>query len=320
MRKGSAPAIGAMVAAAVLSLAARLPAADFEFGFRFAGASPCGGVLAVPMDADTAAVEVLLAITTRNNELSEGASGWAMGLEVMGAAFDPSTFAPVAPDSYPAGLDIPLEIVQGGTIHTKVVGTFAWATLAPAASVEEGGVGAVSSVILGMPVARSLLPEGAQAVARIALRIPLEGTPREVVLRYRDSVSQEVGAPVTNLVTLGGKSFLPVLGECRFEVARTSTAAFIRGDPNGDGRADISDAVWTVHHLVPAIDPARAYPIPCPASGDSNGDGKVNISDAVWLAGWLFLGGSPPPPPFPACGLDGGLAAGDCPPGSTGCP
>jgi hypothetical protein len=35
---------------------------------------------------------------------------------------------------------------------------------------------------------------------------------------------------------------------------------------------------------------------------NTNGDGETNLSDAVHLLGFLFLGGSAPADPFPACG------------------
>src|ERR1044071_7849259 len=35
-------------------------------------------------------------------------------------------------------------------------------------------------------------------------------------------------------------------------------------------------------------------------NGDANGDGKIDISDAIFLLGWLFQNGEPPVPIVPA--------------------
>jgi hypothetical protein len=58
----------------------------------------------------------------------------------------------------------------------------------------------------------------------------------------------------------------------------------------------------------------------CAAAADSNGDGQADISDAVCLLSHLFLGGPAPGEPFPGCGpMPGGEELGcDVPPAS--CP
>ncbi len=61
--------------------------------------------------------------------------------------------------------------------------------------------------------------------------------------------------------------------------------------PNGDGKLDISDAVWVLAHLfMGGPEPASI------AAADTNGDGTVDISDPIYLLGYLFLGG-----PAPVC-------------------
>ncbi|MBI4603268.1 MAG: hypothetical protein HY721_15045 [Planctomycetes bacterium] len=74
---------------------------------------------------------------------------------------------------------------------------------------------------------------------------------------------------------------------------------FLRGDPNSDGKVDISDAVAILAFLF------LAGPAPgCARSADANDSGAVDISDGAYLLGHLFLGGPRPPAPFPACGAD----------------
>lgn len=62
-----------------------------------------------------------------------------------------------------------------------------------------------------------------------------------------------------------------------------------RGDANGDGTANITDAV----HMIQWIFAGGSPPISLIA-GDSNGDGTANITDAVVLIQFIFAGGTPP--------------------------
>ncbi|MGE4631917.1 MAG: dockerin type I repeat-containing protein, partial [Planctomycetota bacterium] len=72
---------------------------------------------------------------------------------------------------------------------------------------------------------------------------------------------------------------------------------FIRGDTNGSGAIDISDAVFLLAYLFSAGGP------PSPeASGDANADGGIDISDAIYLLSFLFDSGAPPPAPYPDAG------------------
>jgi hypothetical protein len=84
---------------------------------------------------------------------------------------------------------------------------------------------------------------------------------------------------------------------------------FIRGDCDGDGLANLTDAVCTLEWLF------RAGAEPeCIAATNSDGIGRVNITDAVYLLLHLFRSGPPPAAPFPECGV-GTLESG----GEIGC-
>jgi hypothetical protein len=74
---------------------------------------------------------------------------------------------------------------------------------------------------------------------------------------------------------------------------------FLRGDPNGDGKVDISDAVAVLAYLF------LGGGMPgCLKSADANDTGLVDLSDAVSVLNFLFLSGRAPPPPYPRCGSD----------------
>jgi hypothetical protein len=85
---------------------------------------------------------------------------------------------------------------------------------------------------------------------------------------------------------------------------------FHRGDANGDGRNDLSDAIAILDFLFLGGDPTS-----CRESADVNNDAAINIADPVSLLSFLFLGSVPPDVPGPVsvpCGLDAD------PPGSPG--
>lgn len=76
---------------------------------------------------------------------------------------------------------------------------------------------------------------------------------------------------------------------------------FRRGDANGDGTSDLSDAVAALGF--PFLGGGEA--IGCPDAADTNDTGEIDVSDAIRLLNFLFLGAPPPPAPGPrACGED----------------
>jgi hypothetical protein len=77
---------------------------------------------------------------------------------------------------------------------------------------------------------------------------------------------------------------------------------FHRGDPDGDGRLSVADAVALLLFLV------LAGPSPgCLEAGDADDNGRMDTTDPVVILRWLFLGGTGPAPPGPPpapCGRD----------------
>ncbi len=77
-------------------------------------------------------------------------------------------------------------------------------------------------------------------------------------------------------------------------------ARFRRGDVDGSGEVNLSDAVFTLNGLF------LAGPSPnCLDATDSDDNGEVNLTDAVFTLNHLFLAGpSLPPPGSLSCGVD----------------
>jgi hypothetical protein len=78
-----------------------------------------------------------------------------------------------------------------------------------------------------------------------------------------------------------------------------SQSNFRRGDVNGDGAVDLTDAITTLEVLFLA-----EGSISCEDAADANDDGNLDISDAVRTLIFLFAGGPPLPEPGASCGDD----------------
>jgi hypothetical protein len=111
------------------------------------------------------------------------------------------------------------------------------------------------------------------------------------VLTLYDHRGDGIGqAPLTldSFVLLSG--FVTVLDD---------VTIFMRGDANGDGAVDISDAQTSLDYLfLDGRTPA------CLDAADFNDDGLLDLADPVSTLQFLFLGGASPPPPYPEPGMD----------------
>ena len=77
---------------------------------------------------------------------------------------------------------------------------------------------------------------------------------------------------------------------------------FRRGDADGSGTTDLTDAIFTLSHLF-----LSGRPPPCLEAADSGNDGRIDLSDPILVLDHLFRGGAPPPAPGPGpgpCGPD----------------
>jgi hypothetical protein len=83
-------------------------------------------------------------------------------------------------------------------------------------------------------------------------------------------------------------------------VSGSQGTPFRRGDPDGNGGVNITDAVRILNVLFLGLGT-----IDCSDAADSDDNGAVNITDAVRILNVLFLGiGSIPAPGMDTCGVD----------------
>lgn len=185
-------------------------------------------------------------------------------------------------------------------------------------SLNDQGVGLVSAAAF---VPAQELPAGTTRVMPFELEVHVPSGPDGVAieLAFRDGLAGG-GAPVRNGITYDRTTLVPELGDFVFQVRARGTdepASFLRGDCNGDGGVDISDASFMLNWLFLG----GATPN-CVAIANTNGDHAADISDASYLLNFLFLGGPPPAPPYPDCGTSelGADAALGCVETSEHCP
>jgi PKD repeat protein len=125
----------------------------------------------------------------------------------------------------------------------------------------------------------------------------LEGATTEVRLVNNRAIS-----PLLNVFTVNGFSRFPALESSTVEVIiddEITPGKFVRGDVDGSGMVDITDAVKVLNYLFLGFDPPQ-----CLDAADVNDRGRVDISASISLLTFLFLGGTQPGVPFPTAGLD----------------
>ncbi len=149
------------------------------------------------------------------------------------------------------------------------------------------------------------LPAGvASEVLQLQFDVRPDAEAQATELRFLEG-AQGLGEPVLNAITANGRleytqhsasSFIFING--RINIV-PDILTFVRGDSNGDGAVDLSDAQTTLSFLF-----LGSESVSCFDAADANDDGGLNISDPVATLQYLFLGGPELPPPFPEIGTD----------------
>ncbi|MEM7165634.1 MAG: hypothetical protein AAF581_09220 [Planctomycetota bacterium] len=118
----------------------------------------------------------------------------------------------------------------------------------------------------------------------------------------------------TLVVELGGAPVVPVQTSGSIAITSLAATEFIRADVDGNGGVNLVDAILLAQALF-----QTGTPLACEAAGDVDDNGILDpLPDLLALLAYLFQGGSPPPPPFPSCGLAATPHMLAC--GSSGCP
>lgn len=123
-------------------------------------------------------------------------------------------------------------------------------------------------------------------------------------------INDAARSPILNIFTVEGLSVLPVIKSAKVEILDffPLPTFFLRGDADGSGSVDITDAIRILNYLfLGGVAPA------CMDAADVQDAGRVDISAPISLLNFLFLGGPAPAVPFPVRGIDPTPDAFECP-------
>jgi hypothetical protein len=218
-----------------------------------------------------------------------GAQGWSYGVEHDPRALvleQVTTAATTARDLFAGGFDATRmeDVVRCGGD--------------PRCQNPTPGGGYVSAFVLSLrkPVT---LPAGRNSLCRATCR-PHEQLPSDFATRiqFTEDLAFRGGPPMQIIVTVAGRTTLPRTLLDGFVTG--ASPAFRRGDPDGNGRINLSDALSILYFLF-----LRGTAPTCLETADTNDDGRLDPADGIAVLSWLFLRGPPLASPGTAgCGMD----------------
>jgi hypothetical protein len=247
--------------------------ADFSLGFE---AASCPAVVA----GTTVLLDVYATLTTKKDQTTDGAEGWALSLTAEGATIQAITSAglhvstvfqkdpPPAPPLDPYDLDLKDAPFQASELAEY--------------KDDPRRKGAVSEFLLyGFRKDMGLEPSGAQKIAKITLAVamPASGDPATVKLWYEDGFRGS-GQAVKNLVVLDGTTQTPALGSLTLVLGLRGSDCNCNGVPdaqdiasggsqdcNGNGIPDECEAECNGNHIPDSCDIASGRSQDCNQNG-----------------------------------------------------
>ena len=168
----------------------------------------------------------------------------------------------------------------------------------PSCKERREGFGFILAQVLSL-TSRIEMPLGRHLLATAKYEIVAPPGPGGTRIEITNRLARRGTPPMAVNLTVDGRSQAP-----RFltDAWLLRTTVFHRGDPDGDGRITVSDAVSIALFL--HLQGPRP---PCLEAADWDDGGRVDGADAAALLAWLFSRGTPPAEPGPPgapCGLD----------------
>jgi hypothetical protein len=220
----------------------------------------------------------------------------------------------------PAGAEEPIVIdaivvLEESTVYTvAATGLLGEDDLQPLVLVDErrpgGGVGEVRFVHASpdAPPVDVAVRGGPVLFGEVSFRESTEYVqvqPGRYDLEVRIAGTETVALGVSGVVLPAGQNItifaIGLAGDGTLAALKASDkrGPFVRGDSNGDGSLNISDAILLLRHLF--MSGAVASP---EDAADANDDSSVDMSDVMFTLNYLFRSGPRPSAPFPGPGLD----------------
>ena len=162
--------------------------------------------------------------------------------------------------------------------------------------------GYISAIVLSVTDNKAVLPRGRNLVSRASYAVNPGKIPEaSTVISFSSQLRREGSPPVNIVVVDSGSSLKPTFVRDGRVIIEASLS-FHRGDPDGDGRVSVLDALQLLLFLF------LAGPAPsCFEAADFDDDGRIDASDPILILRWLLRHGAAPAAPGPpgsACGRD----------------
>ncbi len=293
---------------------ARVPQEEFQLAVVASGQlpAPVGDTMidrVLPAGEHLLVTDVLL--TTANLPGGDGPTAWSLSVrndacmtveavELDGVVVETIVYDDI--DGDPSTTD---DIVRREGIVLDLGAPEIEANLAEKSTGPGAAQGAISVLMLDDGIDRRVLrANGSDRILRIVYRVPVAAG-EETLCRvwFEDDLLTSLEQPVRNLICYDGDDgtrCLPATKTQGLSIRLTGARPapeFVRGECNGDGSMDITDAVYSLDFLFRGGPEGN-----CRAACDAQGDGSVDITDAVYTLAFLFTDGRPPPAPWPNCG------------------
>jgi hypothetical protein len=169
-------------------------------------------------------------------------------------------------------------------------------------SQDEPGGGYISAIVLSLTDSTLVLPRGRNLVSRATYTVsPGQSLEVPTVISFSSQLRRKGSPPADIIIVDAGNSLKPTFVRDGTIIVEPDVS-FHRGDPDGDGRVSVLDAVRLLLFLF------VAGPAPeCFEAADFDDDGRIDGSDPILILRWLLLHGaapSAPGPPGSVCGGD----------------
>jgi hypothetical protein len=131
-----------------------------------------------------------------------------------------------------------------------------------------------------------------------AIEMTLDGNLTGVTVPFGSLESTLTGISIhgDDLVAVGTGAFAEMF---RLKAFSDPPRSFRRGDVDGNGLVNLTDAIFTLSYLF------RGGRAPgCEDAADADDNGDINLTDPVAILLLLFGGFAPLPPPYPDAGVD----------------
>jgi hypothetical protein len=220
---------------------------------------------------------------------SPGIQGWSYGVE-----HDPET---LTLEEVTTSSTTARDLFVGGFDATRMDDVVR-CTPSPLCQDPTPAAGYISAFVISLRK-RVTLPAGSSSVCRARYR-PSPDLPSDFATRIQltEQLAFRGSPPVSINITIDGKSTAPRTLLDGFVTG--ASPAFRRGDPDGNGRINLSDALSILYFLF-----LRGTAPTCLETADTNDDGRLDPADGIAVLSWLFLRGPPLASPGTAgCGMD----------------